>query len=147
MCEFCGCRRIPEIARLGAEHDAIGEIADTLLASANRDVVPVELLEKLRRAVAPHVLGEEAGVFAQARVVGISQNYWVDDLEDDHKRFAQILADPGALSWSEIESFLDDLHRHIAIEEYDLFPALVRTLSDDDWTAVERRAARGTEVS
>ncbi|KAA3641052.1 MAG: hemerythrin domain-containing protein [Armatimonadetes bacterium] len=140
MCEFCGCRRIPEIARLGAEHDTIQEIAEDVLASAGKDITPVELLEKLRRAVEPHVLGEEAGVFTQARAVGISQNYWVDDLEDDHKRFAEILADPSALSWSEIESFLDDLHRHIAIEEYDLFPALVRTLSDDDWAAVERRA-------
>ncbi len=142
MCEFCGCRRIPEIARLGAEHDTIQDIAEDVLASASQNITPVGLLEKLRKAVEPHVLGEEAGVFTQARAVGISQNYWVDDLEDDHRRFAEVLADPSTLSWSEIESFLDDLHRHIAIEEYDLFPALVRTLSDDDWTAVARRAAR-----
>lgn len=140
MCEFCGCRSNPEIARLGAEHDTIQEIAEDVLATASQDSSPVELLEKLRRAVEPHVLGEEAGVFTQARLVGISQNYWVDDLEDDHRRFAEILSDPSALSSSEIESFLDDLHRHIAIEEYDLFPALFRTLSDADWTAVERRA-------
>lgn len=140
MCEFCGCRRVPEIARLGAEHDTIEEIAEDILASASTNIPPDELLEKLRRAIEPHVLGEEAGVFTQARLVGISQNYWVDDLEDDHTRFAEILADPSALSPSEIEAFLDDLHRHIAIEDYDLFPALVRTLSDDDWAAVDRRA-------
>lgn len=139
MCEFCGCRRFPEIARLGAEHDAIEEITEEVLASAGTSIAPDELLEKLRRALESHVLLEEAGVFTQARYVGISQNYWVDDLEDDHKRFAEILADPSALSPAEIEAFLDDLHRHIAIEEYDLFPALARTLTDDDWTAVESR--------
>lgn len=139
MCEFCGCRRFPEIERLGAEHDAIGNIADEVLALIGTDVDPDVLLEKLRQALEPHVQLEEAGVFAQARRVGISQNYWVDDLEDDHKRFAEILANVDALSAAELEAFLDDLHRHIAIEEYDLFPALARTLTDDDWDAIESR--------
>ncbi len=139
MCEFCGCRRFPEIERLGVEHDAIGDIADEVLSLLGTNVDADAILEKLRQALESHVLLEEAGVFTQARRVGISQNYWVDDLEDDHKRFAEILANVDSLSAAELEAFLDDLHHHIAIEEYDLFPALARTLTDDDWTAIDSR--------
>lgn len=31
MCEYCGCRDNPEIAKLGAEHDAIVDLAGQVL--------------------------------------------------------------------------------------------------------------------
>ncbi|MEZ5175187.1 MAG: hemerythrin domain-containing protein [Acidimicrobiia bacterium] len=140
MCEFCNCRRFPEIARLGAEHDKIGLIADDILdPPASGEATTGELLRELRDHIEPHVSREEDGVFVQARSVGIAQNYWVEDLESDHRRFAEILERSESLTPDEIEAFLDDLHRHIAIEEYDLFPALARTLDDEDWAAIEQR--------
>lgn len=137
MCEHCGCRRFPEIEALGAEHDQIQDIADRVLQS--EQARRAEILEALRAAVEPHVAREESGVFEEARAHGIARNFWVDDLEEDHRRFARVLDDPSGLTNEELEAFLDDLHRHISVEEYDLFPALAR-----EW---EKAPADSTRVA
>lgn len=130
MCEHCGCRRFSEIAVLGAEHEGIQEIADRVMTSAGEERAAI--LEVLLGAIGPHVVREESGVFNEARSLGIAREYWVEDLEDDHRRFAALLADPSGLTADDLEEFLQDLHRHIAVEEYDLFPALAR-----EWSKAE----------
>jgi hemerythrin-like domain-containing protein len=58
------------------------------------------------------------------------QNY-IEDLEDDHRRFAEALSDPAALESIALQAQLRDHHHHIAIEEYDCFPAAAKHLSEE----------------
>lgn len=135
MCDYCDCRRIPEIADLGAEHERIEARADEVLELA-RSGSPrlAEAVGHLRDILDPHVAREEGGVFSEARQAGLGA-YYVDELEEDHRRFAARLADPH-LDVEGLEELFDDLHRHIAIEEYDLFPAVVQMLKDSQWEAL-----------
>ncbi|HEX6946503.1 MAG TPA: hemerythrin domain-containing protein [Acidimicrobiia bacterium] len=129
MCEHCGCRENPEIGQLGAEHDAIVELADQVLSevAAGSETV-AGAAARLLALLIPHVRREEAGVFRVADEIGL-RNQYVEDLEEDHRRFDGSLSDPGRMSPRELESLLDDIYRHIAIEEYDLFPVVARELN------------------
>lgn len=128
MCEYCGCRDQPEIAKLGAEHDAIVELADQVLTAVrNGEETIAGAVAKLREIVIPHVQGEEAGVFRVADDIGLRREY-VDDLESDHRRFDASLSAPESLDARALEALLDDLYRHIAVEEYDLFPVVAKEL-------------------
>lgn len=140
MCDYCDCRRIDEIADLGAEHDRIEELADRVLTAVkNGDSAAGERFTELIELLTAHVEREEAGIFVEARTAGLA-SYYVEDLEEDHRNFAATLADPLRLSPAEIERLFDDLHRHIAIEEYDLFPAAAQVLTEVQW---ERIASSG----
>src|SRR5690554_2136896 len=77
MCDYCDCRRIPEIADLGAEHELIEELGDEALrlAKAGSPDFPAAL-ERLRAALDPHVMREERGVFTQARIAGLGGTTW-----------------------------------------------------------------------
>lgn len=134
MCEYCGCRRVPEIARLGAEHDVIDGVIAEVRKADPEEIAP--LLDRLATLLRPHVEREEEGLFAEARSAGLG-SYFVDDLEDDHRRFAAALEHREDLRGAPLERLLDDLDHHIAIEEYDLFPACSETLRDEHWHAIE----------
>lgn len=137
MCDYCGCRRIPEIALLGSQHEAIQELADVALTSARSgDEGLGEALVRLREALDPHVRREERGVFTLARRAGFAASNYVDDLEEEHARFAALLDGDGEPDAASLEVFVDELHRHIAVEEYDLFPVAARLLKDEDWELV-----------
>jgi len=137
MCEYCGCRRIPEIARLGEEHETITELADEAdVGRADRSIRNAAL-RRLRQALAPHAQREEQGIFSEARQAGLT-GYYIEDLEDDHRRFKEALDDPESLDDATLETLLKDLDRHIAIEEYDVFPAASKHLSDEQWRSIER---------
>lgn len=128
MCEYCGCRDNPEIGKLGAEHDAIVDLADQVLGEVKDGSETVEgAIRRLRDLLDPHVRGEEAGIFQVAETLGLGSQY-VDELEDDHRRFESLLSDP-ALAVDALESVLDEIYRHIAVEEYDLFPEVARNLT------------------
>jgi hypothetical protein len=128
MCEYCGCRDNPEIARLGAEHDAIVELADRVLAELRAgEETMAGAVTRLREVLIPHVRGEEAGVFRIAEEMGLGNQY-LDDLEGDHRRYDDILSVPGRLDEVLLESLLDELYHHIVIEEYDLFPVVAKGL-------------------
>lgn len=75
-------------------------------------------------------------MFNQARLAGLA-GYYLEDLEEDHRRFAEILADPERLDDAGLESFFAELHHHIAIEEYDVFPAVARVLTRDQWASID----------
>ncbi len=131
MCEYCGCRDNPEIAALGAEHDAIVDLADRVVEGVRSGTMTLgEGVARLRELLVPHVRREESGVFRVAERVGL-RNEYVDDLEDDHRRYGASLGDPDLLSVDTLEALLDDLYRHIAVEEYDLFPVVARELERD----------------
>lgn len=128
MCEYCGCRDDPEIARLGAEHDAIVELADLVLAQLRSGEENMAgAVRRLRQVLIPHVQGEESGIFRLAEGMGLGSQY-VDELEGDHRRFDRDLSDPAALDAAALEEVLDDLYHHITVEEYDLFPEVARHL-------------------
>lgn len=128
MCEYCGCRDNPEIGALGAEHDAIVELADRVLAEIEAGVETMGgAAARLRAALTPHVQREEAGVFRIAEDMGLGNEY-VDDLEGDHRRFDRVLSDSDSLDAAALEAVLDELYRHIAVEEYDLFPVVAAHL-------------------
>lgn len=84
-------------------------------------------VSRLSELLSPHVRREEAGVFRVADDIGLGNEY-VDDLEDDH-RFEKLLARPETLDAESLESLLDELYRHIAVEEYDLFPMVAKELN------------------
>ena len=64
-------------------------------------------------------------MFNDARRAGLG-SYYIDDLEDDHRRFAALLDRPEDVDAATVVRFVDELHRHIALEEYELFPAAAR---------------------
>lgn len=128
MCEHCGCRETPEIGRLGAEHDAIVDLADLVVAEVAAGTETVTgAARRLLALLIPHVRREEEGVFVVAEEIGLRSQY-VDDLEDDHRRFDGALANPDGMRPDDLEEILDELYRHIAVEEYDLFPVVAREL-------------------
>jgi hemerythrin-like domain-containing protein len=129
VCEYCGCRDNPEIALLGAQHDAIVDLADQVMESVRSgNTTMLDAVSRLSELLIPHVRREEAGVFRVAEEIGLGNEY-VDDLEDDHRRFDALLAQPESLDAGSLESLLDDLYRHIAVEEYDLFPVVAKELN------------------
>ncbi len=131
MCEHCGCRSDPEIAKVGAEHDAIVELADTVLAEINAGTETMAGgVRRLQELLIPHVRGEETGIFRVAEELGLGSQY-VYDLEDDHRHFDSVLAEGTDLDAVKLEAVLDELYRHIAVEEYDLFPEVNRKLNPD----------------
>lgn len=97
MCDYCDCRRIPDVADPGAEYETIEELSDELLelvrtGSTRRG----EAVERLPEVLDPHV--------------GRS-------------------ADPN-VDTAALEGLFEDLHPHIAVEQYDLFPTAVQVLED-----------------
>lgn len=127
MCEHCGCRDNPEIAKLGAEHDAIVDLADQVLGEVKDGSETVGgAIRRLRHLLDPHVRGEETGIFRVAETMGLMDQY-VYELENDHRRFDRLFSDP-ALGVEAMESVLDEIYRHIAVEEYDLFPEVAKSL-------------------
>ena len=128
MCEYCGCRDDPEIAVLGAQHDAIVDLSDQVMeAVRSGEITMLDAVSRLGELLHPHVQREESGVFRVADEIGLGNQY-VYDLEDDHRRFDALLAHPESLDARSLQSLLDDLYRHIAVEEYDLFPVVAREL-------------------
>lgn len=126
MCENCGCRNDPEIAKLGAEHDAIVELADTVLAEIKAGTETMAGgVRRLQELLIPHVRGEEGGIFRLAEDLGLGNQY-VYDLEDDHRHFDAVLSREADLDAIKLEAVLDELYHHIAVEEYDLFPEVNR---------------------
>lgn len=134
MCDYCDCRRIPEISDLSEEHEQIQSMADEALRIAKGGGSGLSaVLDGLRRLLAPHVQREEGGIFVEARAAGLTS--YLDDLEDDHRRFEGVL-DREELGVEQLEWLMDELHRHIAVEEFDLFPAASQNLTDSQWTRI-----------
>lgn len=144
MCDYCGCRELPAIGELSADHEAIRGLVDELRRRpAGADAAPSRLLARLQEALGPHLRREEIGIFAQLERRNEASSS-LARLRDEHARArAGLLArDPAGPGWSSgIDEELDELVAHIELEEYDLFPALPVLLDDGAWAAVRSALA------
>ena len=138
MCNYCGCRAFPLIARLTEEHEAIADAAGRLRrAITHGDAEPEPALDDLLALLMPHTAAEETGLFAELRAEG-SLTEAVDRLCAEHDDIHGVLGavDRAAPDWPVILAALDRLHRHIDNEEHGLFPASVIALPIDAWDRV-----------
>lgn len=138
MCNYCGCRDFPLIARLTEEHEAIAEAAGRLRRAITHGAAdPVAALDNLLTLLMPHTATEEAGLFAELRAEG-SLTEAVDKLCDEHDDIHGVLGavDRNTPDWPTVLAALDRLHRHIDNEEHGLFPACVFALPIDAWDRV-----------
>lgn len=81
----------------------------------------LDLTTQLRVLLERHTRREEQGIFAALRDAGAGE--YVDRFDRDH---------------AVVESLLDELEGHIAVEESDLFPAARQLLGPAEWDEVER---------
>jgi hemerythrin-like domain-containing protein len=135
MCNYCGCRDFPLVARLTEEHEAIANAAGRLRrAITHGEGDPVAALDELLALLVPHTGTEETGLFAELRAEG-SLTEAVDKLCAEHDDIHGVLGavDRAAPDWSAVVAALDRLHRHVDNEEHGLFPASVIALPIEAW--------------
>ncbi|MFC9610741.1 hemerythrin domain-containing protein [Streptomyces sp. NPDC056938] len=137
MCHYCGCREIPLIKELIAEHEKVTDAAgDAVRALERGDTAAAgELTEVMSRELATHWQGEENGLFAVMRDDPEYTDY-IDALVAEHRELAALLpaldlTDP--TDAGRFKAAADELHHHIAKEEDGLFPASLTALSGDEW--------------
>jgi hemerythrin-like domain-containing protein len=138
MCNYCGCRDFPLIARLTEEHEKITNAAGRLRrAITHGEADPVAALDELLTLLMPHTSIEETGLFAELRAEG-SLAEAVDKLCAEHEDIHGVLGevDRAAPNWPTVLAALDRLHRHIDNEEHGLFPASIIALPIDAWDRV-----------
>ena len=138
MCNYCGCRDFPLIARLTEEHEKISNAAGRLRrAITHGEADPVTALDELLTLLMPHTSLEETGLFVELRVEG-SLAEAVDKLCAEHDDIHGVLGavDRAAPDWPAVLAALDRLHRHIDNEEHGLFPASIIALPIEAWDRV-----------
>lgn len=133
MCDHCGCRAIPAIAALTAEHDTILTLAWALAeASRHGDPTDPEVLEQLVRLLDGHVAQEERALYPLLLATGDLSAESCDALEEEHREIETWLSG-GAMDRRAYYS----LAAHIEEEETYLFPAAMFGFDDDEWDALE----------
>ena len=147
MCDYCGCRSMPVIDDLGADHDdllARARRVRGLLDAGDRDQAGSQLADLLDR-LRVHTEVEEASVFAGLRAAGEMVDY-VDSLAGEHAYVWAVVdaLDPSdTAGWdAAVVGLLDDLQHHIGREEYDLFPATLVAIGPGEWEGVAAAAAK-----
>jgi hypothetical protein len=138
MCNYCGCRAFPLIARLSVEHEAVANAAGRLRrAITGGEGDPLMALDDLLALLLPHTTVEEVGLFAELRAEG-SLSEAVDQLCAEHDDIHGVLGvvDRSAPDWPPVLDALERLYRHIDNEEHGLFPASVVALPMDAWDRV-----------
>ena len=141
MCDYCGCRGVPAIADLMAEHAALvhqaGHLRETL-RSGDYATVRSGLTELVARLTG-HVRREEDGIFTALRSTGEFVEE-VDALEDEHRDLETTIAEldiGSAVFAATVTRLLDDLDLHVQREELGIFPASVVTLGAEGWDTVD----------
>ena len=133
MCDHCGCRAIPAIAALTAEHETILALAWTL-AEATRHGDPTDpaVLDQLVRLLDAHVVQEETGLYPLLMGTDDLSITECDALEDEHREIETWLT-AGSLDRRGYYS----LAAHIEAEETYLFPAAMFGFDDEEWETLE----------
>jgi hemerythrin-like domain-containing protein len=142
MCDYCGCRTQPSIARLGEEHDRIESVAEHLRAAhtrGDRDGAAA-IASALLTLLVPHVAREEGALFPE--LTGAGASHHVQRLEDEHEQFDLALRPiaggvASASEWAALPRAIDGLRAHIWTEEFDVFPAALQLLDPSAWQRVE----------
>ena len=138
VCNYCGCRDFPLIARFTTEHDAITEAADGLRrAIPAGGTAPFAALDALLALLLPHTATEENGLFAELRAEG-SLAGAVETLCAEHDDIHGVLraVDRSTPDWTPVLAAVERLRDHIDHEEHGLFPAAVIALPIDAWDRV-----------
>jgi hemerythrin-like domain-containing protein len=138
VCNYCGCREFPLIARFTTDHELIAEAGDRLrraITTGGSD--PVVALDALLDLLLPHTAAEEHGLFAELRAEG-SLIELVDTLCAEHDDIHGVLraVDRSTADWKPVLAAVERLREHIDHEEYGLFPAAVIALPFDAWDRV-----------
>lgn len=145
MCNYCGCREFPLIARLTEEHAAIEEAVGQLRRAiyAERSAESLRLLDALIGLLAPHTATEETGILAELRADGTLAD-GVRELSAEHEEISRALGtvDRSAPDWGAVLATLDRLCRHIDNEEYGLFPAAAIALPITAWDRITPAESR-----
>ncbi len=139
MCSYCGCRNIPMIAKLNAEHDTIVNGTYALhIAFREGDV------ESARNAggilaglLHPHTRREQVGLFAEMAKDELFTEH-IGSLCAEHDLLdAELQAISGG-DLARIPTMIRLLNDHIDREENGLFPAALAFLQDDQWDHIQR---------
>jgi hemerythrin-like domain-containing protein len=140
MCDYCDCRCIAPIGELSDEHQVISALAAQLrqqVALADQAAAS-RALRELQVLLGAHLAKEEAGIFAQLPEKEGLQ-WYLGELRADHARARSELVGASAAGpgWTTgVLAALDELARHIEVEEYDLFPACRVIIDDEGWAQV-----------
>ncbi len=139
MCSYCGCREIPIIAKLNAEHDAIVNSTYALqVAARNSDVDSARSAAKeIGRLLHPHTTREQDGLFAEMRKDELFTEH-IGSLCAEHDALDDMLATIEGGDIDGIAGMLRLLHDHIDREENGLFPAALAYLDDSQWDIIQR---------
>jgi hypothetical protein len=142
MCNYCGCRDFPLIARLTAEHETIADAAGRLRDAISDGGDAPARLDDLLALLLPHTSTEETGLFTELRVEG-SLTEAVDKLCAEHDDIHGVLGavDRANPDWPAVLAALERLWRHIDNEEHGLFPAAVIALPIPAWDRVTPASA------
>jgi hemerythrin-like domain-containing protein len=145
MCDHCGCRKLPSIARLMDEHDSLRELAGQIRRSLDTGDEPAArlLLAIAAGVLGPHVAKEEQALFPRLRADQSLADH-VDALEREHTGLHAALAsldEPGHDWAAETLALLDVLREHIYKEDFGLFPAALVTLDGADWDAIDEEVS------
>jgi hypothetical protein len=144
VCDYCGCRSVELIDRLGQEH------ADLLLqgSTIRRQTLIGDLAEartSLAQLVADlgrHTRTEEGALFPVMRYAGMEET--AAELDGEHRALEHLvreaaIADDAAWPSIAIE-LLAILSAHVRREEYDVFPAAAQLVPPARWDAAHEKA-------
>ena len=139
MCDYCDCRSVELIDRLGRDHAELQAQAGTIRKQALIGDLP-EARRSLAHLVADlerHTKLEEGALFPAMRDSGMAPT--ATSLGDDHREIEHLVAEAAAAcdaEWPSIAvELLAVLGEHIRREEYDVFPAAVQLVPSARWDA------------
>jgi hemerythrin-like domain-containing protein len=137
VCSYCGCRNIPEIAALNAEHDAIVNSTYALqMAFRDRDTESAKTATKvLAELLHPHTRREQDGLFAEMQKDELFTEH-IASLCAEHNELDAELELIAAGDLTRITAMITLLNNHIDREENGLFPAALAYLDDDQWDVI-----------
>jgi len=139
MCSYCGCREIPMIAKLNAEHDAIVNSTYALqVALREQNVESAKTAGKiLGELLHPHTHREQVGLFAEMKKDELFTEH-IASLCAEHDELDGELCLIAAGDLTRITAMITLLNNHIDREENGLFPAALAYLDDSQWDTIQR---------
>jgi hemerythrin-like domain-containing protein len=141
MCSYCGCEAEAVIAGLMADHADIADLVYRIGKALDSRLWPeaTALTARLADVFERHSRAEEAGLFAQLQDAGEAREE-VDQLFAEHRHLRAALGQPDAAADPHrLRLVLEELGRHAAVEDNDLFPFAMQQLPDDCWAALMSR--------
>ena len=146
MCDYCGCRGVPAIADLMAEHAALVDQAGHVREALRSEDLAAAMsgLTSLVRGWTGHVRREEDGIFAALRSTGSTPRRSTRSRASTGTSRRRSLGSTSALrsSGGAFTRLLDDLDVHVQREELGIFPVSVVTLGAAGWAVIDEAHAR-----